>query len=101
MGLALLTGVGQKGQVGEAVADRLAADGFDLVLVDRTPSAVNERAGALRERGLAATAYSCDLADAGAVTSLFATIQQNHGLALSACVHMAGGFAASGPVADS
>ena len=36
MPVALLTGVGREGQVGEAVAQRLAADGFDLILVDRT-----------------------------------------------------------------
>jgi 3-oxoacyl-[acyl-carrier protein] reductase len=101
MRLALLTGVGKKGQVGEAVAERLAADGFDLVLVDRTPAGVNERADELRRSGRNATAYSCDLADPEAVTSLLGTIGRVHGSALQACVHMAGGFAATGPVAGS
>lgn len=98
---ALLTGVGQKGQVGEAVAARLAADGFDLIMVDRTLANVRERADELRRRGHGATAYACDLADPDAVTGLFETIARTHGSTLHACVHMAGGFALSGPVAES
>jgi NAD(P)-dependent dehydrogenase (short-subunit alcohol dehydrogenase family) len=97
---ALLTGVGREGQVGEAVASRLAADGFELILVDRTFEKVRARAEAVRAGGGVATPYSCDLADADAVASLIRKVAADHGDRLDAMVHMAGGFAAAGPVAD-
>jgi NAD(P)-dependent dehydrogenase (short-subunit alcohol dehydrogenase family) len=99
MPLALLTGVGREGQVGEAVAARLAADGFDLVLVDRTFENVQARAKALSAPGRRVTPMACDLSDPDAVGSLFRTVSQDHGAALDAVVHMAGGFALTGPVA--
>src|SRR4051812_29560930 len=100
MRLALLTGVGRQGQVGETVAARLASDGFRLALVDRTPDGVEARASELRSRGRDATDYPCDLSDPMAVDDLFTRLSRAHGDAISACVHMAGGFAATGPVAD-
>ena len=60
---ALLTGVGKEGQVGEAVAKRLAADGFELILVDRTMDNVSARTADLTREGFATKAYACDLAD--------------------------------------
>jgi len=98
--LAFLTGVGREGQVGEAVAARLAADGFELILVDRTVEAVGARADAIRTIGGVASAYACDLADDSAVAGLIKEIVTRHGPRLDAVVHMAGGFAATGPVAD-
>src|SRR4051812_31699022 len=96
---ALLTGVGREGQVGEAVAARLSADGFELILVDRTLENVSARAKAIQALGGTASAHSCDLADADAVAKLFQKVAgEDSGLA--AVVHMAGGFALSGPVAD-
>jgi NAD(P)-dependent dehydrogenase (short-subunit alcohol dehydrogenase family) len=98
--LALLTGVGREGQVGEAVAARLARDGFDLLLVDRTAANVQDRAASLRDSGRKATPLACDLSDADAVAGLFRNIRKEHGASLNALVHMAGGFAMTGPVAE-
>jgi NAD(P)-dependent dehydrogenase (short-subunit alcohol dehydrogenase family) len=100
MPLALLTGVGREGQVGEAVAARLATDGFDLILVDRTLKNVQARAAALRDTGRKITPLACDLADADAVGALFRAVSRDHGPSLNAVVHMAGGFAMTGPVAE-
>lgn len=97
---ALLTGVGREGQVGEAVASRLVADGFELILVDRTAENVRARADAVRAAGGVAAPYACDLADPDAVASLIRKVATDHGDRLDAVVHMAGGFAATGPVAD-
>ena len=97
----LLTGVGAEGQVGEVVAQAFATLGASLVLVDRRPDNVERRAASIRSAGGEARAYPCDLADAPAVASLVDSVRANHGDRLKALVHMAGGFAMSGPVAES
>ncbi len=98
---ALLTGVGRAGQVGEAVAARLATDGFELILVDRTAENVQARANDVLAAGGRATGYACDLADPDALAGLARQVAEHHGASLDAVVHMAGGFAVTGPVADS
>ena len=97
----LLTGVGAEGQVGEVVAGAFAAAGASIILVDRTATHVDARTRAIRDAGHQAHGYACDLTDSGAVVALAQTIRDNHGSALAALVHMAGGFAMSGPVAES
>jgi NAD(P)-dependent dehydrogenase (short-subunit alcohol dehydrogenase family) len=97
---ALLTGVGREGQVGAAVARRLATDGFELILVDRTAEHVQARARELVRLGHDVTGFACDLADSTAVASLFNSVDPAS-IGFDAVVHMAGGFALSGPVADS
>jgi 3-oxoacyl-[acyl-carrier protein] reductase len=97
----LLTGVGAEGQVGEVVAKAFADQGASLVLVDRTAEHVNARADALKKTGAQARGYACDLTDAAAVDALAREVRANHGERLRALVHMAGGFAMSGPVAES
>lgn len=97
----LLTGVGAKGQVGEAVARAFAQLGADLVLVDRTAASVEERAAEIVAEGGQAKGYACDLTDAAAVDSLVNQVRASHGDKLRALIHMAGGFAMSGPVAES
>src|SRR5258708_6183460 len=98
---ALLTGGGRAGQVGEAVAARLATDGFELILVDRTAENVQARANDVLAAGGRATGYACDLADPDALAGLARQVAEHHGASLDAVVHMAGGFAVTGPVADS
>lgn len=100
MRYALLTGVGRKGQVGEAVASRLAADGFELLLVDRTLENVEARAAEIRHAHGLAHAFAADLGDPDAVADVFGRIRGEHGDALAAYVHLAGGFAVTGPVAE-
>lgn len=97
----VLTGVGAEGQVGEVVAKAFADLGASLVLVDRTAENVNARADALTRGGANARGYACDLTDAAAVDALVKQVRANHGDNIRAFVHMAGGFAMSGPVAES
>ena len=97
----LLTGVGAEGQVGEAVASAFANLGASLVLVGRRPEQVEARAAALLGDGHRAIGYACDLTKTDAVAALADAVQREHGDALRALVHMAGGFAMSGPVAAS
>jgi 7-alpha-hydroxysteroid dehydrogenase len=99
--LSLITGVGVKGQVGEAVAVALAQRGDTLLLVSRETAEVQSRARELEASGFRAHGYGCDLADAGAVSRLAEQIRSEHGRKLDALVNLAGGFAASGPLAES
>jgi NAD(P)-dependent dehydrogenase (short-subunit alcohol dehydrogenase family) len=99
--LSLITGVGSKGQVGEAVATALAARGDAVLLVSRDAAEVEARAKELRTTGARATAYPCDLSDPAAVDALAARVRSDHGERLDALVNLAGGFGSSGPVAQS
>ena len=97
----VLTGVGAKGQVGEAVARAFADLGASLVLVDRTAQTVQDRVAELTAAGNSARGYSCDLTDEAAVGSLIDSVRRDCGGQVHALVHMAGGFGMSGPVAES
>jgi NAD(P)-dependent dehydrogenase (short-subunit alcohol dehydrogenase family) len=97
----VLTGVGGEGQVGEVVAQAFAKLGASLVLVDRTAEKVEARAAAITAAGSAARGYACDLTNVDDVAALTARVKAEHGEKLQALVHMAGGFAMSGPVAES
>jgi 3-oxoacyl-[acyl-carrier protein] reductase len=100
MRYALLTGVGRPGQVGEAVAARLAADGYSLLLIDRDASGVGDRANDIRSRGGVAFPLSADLSSESAVAAVFEEIDRISGGRVDAYVHLAGGFAVTGPVAE-
>ena len=97
----VLTGVGAEGQVGEVVARAFADQGASLVLVDRQLEKASARAEALVGAGRQARGYACDLADEKAVGDLAMTVRREHGGRIQALVHMAGGFAMSGRVAES
>lgn len=97
----LLTGVGGDGQVGEVVARAFADLDASLILVDRMPEKAQARAAAISAGGHSARGYACDLTSPGAVATLVGTVRQNHGERLRALVHLVGGFAMSGPVAES
>lgn len=97
----LITGIGRSGQVGEAVARALARGAATLILVDRNAQQAQDRATAVNGSGGHAVGYGCDLADAAAVGDLAERIRRDHGDSLRAVVHVAGGFALSGPVAES
>lgn len=99
--LTLITGVGRAGQVGEVVARTFAEHGDHVLLVSRNGDEVSARAGALTAAGFTASGYPCDLADAADVRQLVERVTREHGASLDALVNLAGGFAASGPVADS
>ena len=97
----LLTGVGREGQVGEAVARSLAERGATLLLVDRQADQARDRAEALTQSGFRAFSFGCDLGDNRAVSELASQVRRDHGDSLSALVNVAGGFALSGPLAES
>jgi NAD(P)-dependent dehydrogenase (short-subunit alcohol dehydrogenase family) len=100
MRYALLTGVGRPGQVGEAVAARLASDGYSLLLVDRDAAAVEARASDIRQKGGKAQGFGADLSAESAVADLSQSLRKAAGNRLDAFVHLAGGFAVTGPVAE-
>lgn len=99
--LSLITGVGSRGQVGEAVAAELARRGDRVLVVARSAGEASERAGELKSAGHDAHGYACDLADERAVTDLARRVAEEHAARLDALVNLAGGFAMSGPLADS
>ncbi|MEP6989429.1 MAG: SDR family oxidoreductase, partial [bacterium] len=97
----VLTGVGREGQVGEAVAAAFAERGARVFLVSRQEADARERADALLARGRRAAGLGADLTDETAVAALAERIRDATGGRVHALVHMAGGFASSGPVVDS
>ena len=93
----LITGVGRRGQVGEAVAAAFAAEGARLALIDRTKDEVDARAAELRSSGAQASAFVGDLTDPAQLTRLATEVQAAMGR-IDAVVALAGGFAMSGPL---
>ncbi|HEY2374846.1 MAG TPA: SDR family oxidoreductase [Gemmatimonadaceae bacterium] len=100
-GPVLLTGAGREGQVGEAVARAFAERGAVLLLVDRNLDQARDRATSLTKAGFQAFAFACDLADNASVIELVSRVRRDHGDRVGALVHVAGGFAVSGPLAES
>jgi len=97
----VITGVGRPGQLGEAVAAAFSARGAKLFLVDRHEAEAQGRADALLAAGGRAAALVADLTDATQVEALAERVRGATGGRVHAVVHLAGGFAASGPVAVS
>lgn len=65
--------------LGEAAARRLAADGFDVAVVDVDAEGGERIAADITSSGRVAHFYSCDVADAGAVEELAATVANEMG----------------------
>jgi NAD(P)-dependent dehydrogenase (short-subunit alcohol dehydrogenase family) len=63
--VAVVTG-GASG-IGEATARRLAADGYDLAILDRNLAGAEAVASSVISSGIRAKAYACDVADAAQV----------------------------------
>ncbi|MFN8573583.1 MAG: SDR family oxidoreductase [Gemmatimonadaceae bacterium] len=97
----VVTGVGHPGQAGEAVASALGDAGYHVVVIDRQLQTSEERARDLVAKGVAATPFACDLADAAALEAIRPAVAALAPNGLHALVHMAGGFGRSGPVAES
>ncbi|HUR92672.1 MAG TPA: SDR family oxidoreductase [Gemmatimonadaceae bacterium] len=96
----VLTGVGRPGQVGEVVAKAFADSGAHVALIDRDDQ-VNARAEEITRSGGKASPYLCDLTNSDEVAGVAERIRADSGGAVAALVNLAGGFAMSGPVADS
>ena len=97
----VVTGVGREGQVGEVVARAFAERGARVFLVGHQESEASARSEALLAAGLRSAALGADLTDPAAVVALAARVRDATAGRVHALVHLAGGFAASGPVADS
>lgn len=97
----VVTGVGRAGQVGEVVAREFARRGAAVAIIDRDGASAEALAAGMRADGLAVAAYGCDLTDAAATAGIFAQIASANGGRIHALANVAGGFAMSGPVADS
>ena len=98
--VAVITGVGRQGQVGEAVAAAFGSLGARVALLDRDATQVAARAAELTARGVSATAHGCDLTDAAAVAAAAAQVASAHPGGVHALICLAGGFAPGAPVAD-
>jgi NAD(P)-dependent dehydrogenase (short-subunit alcohol dehydrogenase family) len=99
--LSLITGVGKKGQVGEAVAAALAARGDTVLLVSRSRDEVSARAAEISPDQRVARGYACDLSVPSQVEALANRVRADFGDRLDALVNLAGGFSSSGPIAQS
>ena len=97
----VLTGVGREGQVGEAVALAFAERGARVFLVDHSEPNVRARAEALVARGLRAASLAADLTDPAAAGAVADRVREATSGRVHAVVHLAGGFASSGPIAES
>lgn len=97
----VLTGVGREGQVGEAVALAFAERGARVFLVDHSEPNVRARAEALIARGLRAASLAADLTDPAAAAAVAERVREATSGRVHGVVHLAGGFAASGPIAES
>ena len=97
----VLTGVGREGQVGEAVALAFAERGARVFLVDHSEPNVRARAEALVARGLRAASLAADLTDPAAAAAVAERVREATSGRVHGVVHLAGGFAASGPIAES
>jgi NAD(P)-dependent dehydrogenase (short-subunit alcohol dehydrogenase family) len=97
----VVTGVGHAGQVGEMVAREFARRGASVAIIDRDLALAEERAAALRSESFDVRAYACDLTDPDATASVARRIATASGERIHALANVAGGFAMSGPVADS
>jgi len=97
--LVVITGIGRAGQVGEALALAFAREGATVAAIDREASMVEERVRDLERAGHRARGAVADLTNpddtARAARELVGDAP------LHALVNAAGGFAMSGPVAES
>jgi 3-oxoacyl-[acyl-carrier protein] reductase len=97
----VLTGVGRRGQVGEVVARTFAERGARVVALDRIAEELQARVAELRALGLDVSGHVCDLTDEAQLQGVAAEVSSSHGGRVAALVNLAGGFAMTGPVAES
>jgi NAD(P)-dependent dehydrogenase (short-subunit alcohol dehydrogenase family) len=99
--LVAITGVGRAGQVGEMLAQRFAELGATVALMDVSEQELQGRAADLKRAGHRVIAVTTDLTNPDAVANAAAQITDKGKTPLNALIAAAGGFAMSGPVAES
>jgi NAD(P)-dependent dehydrogenase (short-subunit alcohol dehydrogenase family) len=97
----VLTGVGREGQMGETLGQAFAARGARVFLVGHDDAQVRARAEAIVATGGRAASLAADLTDVEAVRVLGERIREATAGKVHVLVHAAGGYAPSGPVAES
>ena len=65
--------------IGAAAAQRLAADGYDIAIIDMNAQGGEANAKAIAGRGRNAKFYTCDVSDAKAVETIAETIEKEMG----------------------
>lgn len=75
--VALVTGAGQG--VGQGIALALAAEGVDIAVLGRTAAKLEATCDLIRERGVRAEPFACDVADLEAVPDVVAAVAQRFG----------------------
>jgi 3-oxoacyl-[acyl-carrier protein] reductase len=96
----VITGVGRPGQAGEIVSRAFAEHGAIIECIDRS-ARVHDRVRDLTALGFSATGQVVDLSDAEAASAAARVTAERNGGRIAAVVALAGGFASSGPVAES
>jgi NAD(P)-dependent dehydrogenase (short-subunit alcohol dehydrogenase family) len=99
-GPVVITGAGNKGQLGEVLARAFAQGGDSLVLIDRTTAVAAERAEELKGTGVSVLALGVDLTDPAATADAGERVTRELGPA-RALVNAAGGFAMTGDLSAS
>lgn len=74
---AVVTGAGQG--IGRAIAERFAAEGADVAVVDLDEARVKEVAGAIADRGGSALPVVCDVSDREQVTTAAHVVSESFG----------------------
>lgn len=97
--VALVTGVGRVGQIGHAVARGFGRAGAQLVLADRSATALAERTTEFGAAGFTVRTVAGDLAAADTARRAVAAAQDGFGR-LDVVVNVAGGLVSYGPVLD-
>lgn len=96
----VVTGIGRPGQLGEVVALAFGQLGAAVHCVDRDAVA-HERVAELRAAGINAIGHAVDLTDFEVTARLAAQIAAAHAGQVDVVAALAGGFAMSGPIAES
>jgi 3-oxoacyl-[acyl-carrier protein] reductase len=97
--VALITGVGRAGQIGQAMARAFGAAGARLVIVDRDVPSVTARGEELRQAGVDVRVATGDLTQPDAARAAVLTARRELG-GLDVAVNLAGGLTTFGPFLD-
>jgi NAD(P)-dependent dehydrogenase (short-subunit alcohol dehydrogenase family) len=97
--VAIVTGVSHDGQVGQAVAKALAAEGAALAICARTQENVDARAAELRQGGTHVLGLSASLTDEGQVRGLIADVAKEF-QRIDILVNLAGGLTRYKPAVE-